>query len=358
MLEAVEAVYRALSNGEDPPGDLVDRISATLLGPLADSLDSWNVGSKFFEEGRTLWIAPDRRLHDLPFEVLLVPDDRSERSSVRLIERARVAYLPSAWALPDAANPASIPDADTGFVAFGGVGLNRDSAYPSWVSRLELEPLPAAREELETVAKRLGGAGRIYFASEATEDSFRAAAARSIGVIHFATHTALVNRRGGGTAILLTPNETDDGMLSPAEVAGAVVAANLVVLAACTTAPGGGESGSALSNLTGAFLAAGSRAVLATLWPVADQPTAVFMDQFYFRLAKGLTPAEALRQTKLRFMSEERWRSPAFWSGYVLIGSSPPVVKRRFAWVWIGALVLAVAVGLTIWRTRAPKRNV
>lgn len=345
ILEAVESVHRALANGEEPSGELVDRASALLLGPLEEMSDAF--------DDRALWIAPDRLLFYLPFEIVNVAAE-SGREPVRLIERARIAYLPSAWALPDAAERQRPGEFDVTFVGFGGVSVNRGPVSPAWVSELGIGPLPAARDELEAVAKRLGGSGRTFFEARATEASFREIAKQRVGVMHFATHSALVNPPRGATAILLTPDGEDDGLLSPAEVAGSTVSASLVVLAACTTAPSGEEDGSAVSNLTGAFLAAGSRAVLATLWPVSDQPTAVFMEQFYYRLGRGLAPAEALRETKLQFMSEESWQNPALWSGYVLVGSSPPIAGHRPAWMLIGALVLAAAVGLAIWRTRAP----
>ncbi len=117
------------------------------------------------------------------------------------------------------------------------------------------------------------------------------------------------------------------------------------MLAACRTALGPGEDGQALSSLTGAFLAAGSRGVVATLWDVDDATTAAFMEQFYWGLGRGLRPAEALREAKRRLRADPRWSRPALWAGYVLIGNPPPVAERRApGWAW--GLGLALAVGL------------
>ena len=131
------------------------------------------------------------------------------------------------------------------------------------------------------------------------------------------------------------------------------------MLAACRTALGPGEDGRALASLTGSFLAAGSRGVVATLWDVNDAATATFMEQFYWHLGRGLTPAEALRETKRRLRADPRWSRPALWAGYVLIGNPPAVAERRPPWIWIlGAALAAVAI-LIGWRWgRSPRGRV
>jgi CHAT domain-containing protein len=145
-------------------------------------------------------------------------------------------------------------------------------------------------------------------------------------------------RPGRGAAILLTASGDDDGLLSPKEIAALDDRSDLTVLAACRTALGTGEEGQALASLTGSFLAAGSRSVLATLWDVGDAETAAFMEQLYFELGQGLPPAEALQAAKNRLRADSRWNRPSLWSGYVLIGEAPAVVPRRTVW-WMWAAV-------------------
>jgi len=194
---------------------------------------------------------------------------------------------------------------------------------------------------------------------QATERAFRAAAGRGARVVHLATHTVIDERPGRGAAILLTPEAGDDGLLSPEEIARLGSHSDLTVLAACRTALGPGEDGRALASLTGSFLAAGSRGVVATLWDVNDAATAAFMEQFYWHLGRGLTPAEALRETKRRLRADPRWSRPALWAGYVLIGNPPAVAERRHPWIWIlGAALAAVAI-LIGWRWgRSPRGRV
>jgi CHAT domain-containing protein len=48
----------------------------------------------------------------------------------------------------------------------------------------------------------------------------------------------------------------------------------------------------------------GAKGVLATLWPVADQSTAIFMQELYrSRQEKHLTKAEALRDSQLALIN-------------------------------------------------------
>jgi CHAT domain-containing protein len=144
----------------------------------------------------------------------------------------------------------------------------------------------------------------------------------------------------------------------PEEIARLDDRSALTVLAACRTALGPGEDGQALASLTGSFLAAGSRSVLATLWDVGDAATAAFMAQFYWELGQGLTPAEALRAAKRHLRSDPRWRRPDLWAGYVLVGEAPPVVPRRIPWVLVGALIVAAILGATaLWRVTGSRSS-
>jgi CHAT domain-containing protein len=302
-----------------------------------------------------LRIAPDGALHYLPFEILPVPGGL-------LVERSPVSYLPSASALAGlgrsgpgdrAARLLGFGDPLISHAGEGRAGEARAGEADATprellVERFGLAPLPAAMGELATVGRLLGGRAAIFTRGPATEGAFRAAVARGARVVHLATHAVIDERPGRGAAILLTPTAEDDGLLSPEEIAGLDDRSDLTVLAACRTALGPGENGQALASLTGSFLAAGSRAVVATLWDVGDAATAAFMEQFYWELSRGLTPAEALRGAKRRLRADPRWNRPALWAGYVLIGDAPPLVPKRRPWGWAGIAVAAI-LALAAW---------
>lgn len=89
----------------------------------------------------------------------------------------------------------------------------------------------------------------------------------------------------------------------------------LVILSACETGVGttgffGGE------NLANAFLRAGAKNVISTIWPVDDKVTFEFMNEFYRNLMKGKNVAESLRQTKLNI--KNKYPHPYYWAPFVL----------------------------------------
>ncbi len=341
VLDVVATVHRALSHGEEPPARDLAALARTLLVP-AGPLPRGDA---------PLRIAPDGALHYLPFEIL-------PAAGGLLVERSPVSYLPSASALAGLGRSGGT-GGGVRLLGFGDPLLSpagEGAATPRGllVERFGLAPLPAATRELAAVERLLGGRAVIFTGGRATEGAFRAAVARGARVVHLATHAVIDERPGRGAAILLTPTAGDDGLLSPEEIAGLDDRSDLTVLAACRTALGPGENGQALASLTGAFLAAGSRSVVATLWDVGDAATAAFMEQFYWELSRGLTPAEALAAAKRRLRTDPRWSRPALWAGYVLIGDAPPLVPKRRPW-WIGgAIAVAAILALALWRFRSP----
>ncbi len=337
----VRELHDALSSGSAAPVMAIEKLAAALL-PSDPAIRA----SKLF-------IAPDRLLHYLPFE-LLVP----RGASAPLIERAVVVYLPSASILARTKAHLSL---DAPLVAFGAASsapAQRSTAGDTreiLLSRFALAPIDAA--ELETVGARLGRSGPVFRGEAATESALRRAAPEA-GVLHLATHTVVDDRMRAGAAVLLAPEGDDDGLLFAREIAGLDLRNHLTTLAACSTALGAESEGRGLSSLTGAFLAAGSRSVVATLWDVDDAATAVFMEQMYFQLSRGLTPAEALRQTKLRMRQNASWQRPDLWAAFIVVGDAGPVAKERWwasvPWQAILALLL-VAGAWGVWQRRASR---
>lgn len=331
VLDGVVRVHRALAKGSEPDAAAVGLLSRSLLGDAGP-----------IPEGQRLRIAPDGLLHYLPFEILEHP----EAPGAPLVDRVAVSYLPSVSMIKveREVGSASLRPA----LRLSGFGAPRPSRSLDRLAlpRIEPVPLPAAQRELETIGTLLGGRSEVFTGERATERAFRESFGSGARVLHFATHTMVDERRGGGAAILLTAEGEDDGLLHPREIAGLEGRAELAVLAACRTALSaeGEENGGALVSLTGSFLAAGSPAVVATLWEVGDATTAVFMEQLYAGLGRGLPPDEALRQAKLRLRADPRWNKPALWSGYVLVGEGAPVAPGRRLWIWgvAGALVLGL----------------
>ncbi len=336
ILDKVSAAYALLSRAVSPPPELLESLANQLLPGLEGEL----------AEATHLHIAPDAGLHYLPFEILQRPG-----SSQVLIDQLVISYLPSASALRPHLD--SAPARQLMLAGFGAPSLpnqSTDSLAGRMAQRFELGPLPAATRELQAIERMLPGENLIRIAEQATEAALRDAATVGARVVHLATHTIVNGLPDQGAAILLSPDAEDDGLLRPAEIATFDYQVDLTVLAACRSALGAVEEGRAFASLTGSLLTAGSSGVIASLWDIGDEASATFMEQLYYQLGQGESPAEALRQAKLRLRADPAWNRPELWAAFILVGDAPPIVDRRTVplWGWIVAgtvlLLLAAAV--------------
>ena len=108
-----------------------------------------------------------------------------------------------------------------------------------------------------------------------------------------------------------------------------------------------------------AFLAAGARSTVTTLWKVGDNSTGEFMKQFYYGLTRGESKAWALRAAKLKFLhSNSSFADPKYWAAFVLNGEARGPIPWFVPW-WsvaaLGAAVLIVFGAAIRWRSRAKR---
>jgi CHAT domain-containing protein len=313
---------------------LAARFHETLLGPARAAL-----------AGKSrLLVAPDGALHHLAFEALLTAAPRGGATGGLpfLVRRWAVAYVPSATALAAlrAVPPPQAPG--TGLLAVGdpsyGEGRGGGAAAPSpgpdllhdlvrgvfgadgWRPR----PLPNSRREVEEIARLLGGnQPTVLLGAQATEENLKASSAlASAPHLHFATHALVSERAPQQSALVLALATTprDDGLLQAHEIYGLRLDADLVVLSACQTALGREVRGEGLIGMTRAFLHAGARSVVVSLWEVADRSTAELMIRFYRALAAGQGKADALREAKLALLADPGTAHPYYWAPFVLVG--------------------------------------
>jgi CHAT domain-containing protein len=93
---------------------------------------------------------------------------------------------------------------------------------------------------------------------------------------------------------------------------------DLLTLSACQTAVGDDQ---AALGLAGLALKAGARSALASLWVVDDKATSLLMKKFYQKLQhQGLSKAKALQTAQQYLLGYYRYRHPAYWAPFLLIG--------------------------------------
>jgi CHAT domain-containing protein len=108
--------------------------------------------------------------------------------------------------------------------------------------------------------------------------------------------------------------------------------AELTTLSSCDTGVGKLQGQEGVSNLVEAFLLAGSKSVVASLWSTEDTFTSALMDRFYQRLAEGEDTSSALRGAKLDLLAKYgEHLSPFYWAAFIPVGdtSSPVGIKQQ-----------------------------
>ena len=160
--------------------------------------------------------------------------------------------------------------------------------------------------------------------SAASETAFRRAAPTR-RVIHLATYGVLNKQNPLFSFVDLAEDRLHDGRLDVHEVFGLRLVADLVVLSACQTALASGSLGDVPAGddwvgLSRAFLTAGARSVVASLWPVQDQATATLMVQFYTRYIPGADPRDALAGAQRAMLAVPSTAHPYYWAGFEAIG--------------------------------------
>jgi CHAT domain-containing protein len=82
-----------------------------------------------------------------------------------------------------------------------------------------------------------------------------------------------------------------------------------------------------IASLERAFLLAGAKAVVASLWTADDIYTVALMKRFYQRLAVGSDKGSALRQAKLDLLAQFGEQAlPIYWAGFTLVGEGSTAV--------------------------------
>jgi CHAT domain-containing protein len=287
---------------------------------------------------RRVLIAADGALHYVPFGVLPVTHDGD---SVPLLATREVISVPSMSALAaqrgqrsdDAPSKTLAVFADPVFertderltrprVVAGAVQSNEVQTRSSF----EFHRLRHSGREAHDIATLVPEQGRLV--SEgffATREAVLNADLKQYRYVHFATHGVVDSRTPALSALALSQFDESGnalaGFLRLDDIYSLDLNADVVVLSACDTALGREIRGEGLVGLTQAFLYAGSKSLVLSLWQVSDAATAVLMTRFYGQMIKNGAPAaEALRAAQLSMAAESRWADPYYWGAFILLG--------------------------------------
>ncbi len=203
-----------------------------------------------------------------------------------LLEAKTVSVLPSASALRFL--PRAAPSRGGPLLAIGDP-TNMSRRRPGEATATGgFGALPWSGAQAAEAAAWFPGSPAPLLGSAAREQAVRDGLA-SARVVHFATH-GILDDAPLLACVVLAEGDTLDVW----ELLGLPLDADLVVFSSCDSAGTPVTPGDEVVGLAWLTLAAGARAVVASLWKVAELSTALLMRAFYGALRDGRTPQEAL----------------------------------------------------------------
>jgi CHAT domain-containing protein len=307
-----------------------------------------------------LIIIPDAELGHLPFEVFLTEKTKSTDFSkmAYLLNKYKISYNYSAalWLenleqIKNKNNAKVFAAASLYSVTNDKLRAPKDREIDLFNIRNKLSDLPQARKEVEALEKLFYG--KFLSGATAVESEFKEKASE-YAVIHLAMHGLLNTQYPILSSLAFTENgdSTEDNFLQAYEVSNMKLNAQLVVLSACETGYGRFQQGEGVMSLARSFMYAGVPSLVVSLWQVNDASTAKIMQYFYKNLGSGLDKAEALRQAKLKYISENKENAavmahPAFWAAFVQLGDSRPIkLQQKTSTATIVLISFAILAGI------------
>ncbi len=260
---------------------------------------------------RCLTIIGGGRLHYLPFETLIGPDD------AYLVEPYDITYAPSVATLARLRDRAVPRHRANRVIAFA------DPAYADD----DLVPLTYSRDEAESLARLFGPEqASVYVGQDATERAFCNQDYRTARYVHVASHGICNERRPDRSALVLagSSDQPGSGLLHRDEIRNLEMPVDLVFLSACRSGAGRSYPGEGVLSLAQPFLISGAGSVIAGYWNINDRAAVDLVTSFYSELNRGSSKARALAQAKRAMIQSDRalYRHPYFWAPFVLIGDT------------------------------------
>jgi CHAT domain-containing protein len=261
-----------------------------LIAPIESQLSS----------KKAIIFIPDVALDGAPFGALRDDD------GAFLIEKHDVLVTPSA-------------------AVYARLGTQQRAAAPR---RLLIVSNPASSSvDLASAPREAAAVASLYAeptqldGADATRSAF-IAAAPSADVIHFAGHAIASEGATVNASFLVFAPEgsTENGHADVRAISALRLRRSpVVVLAACSTARGAARGPEGVLSVSRAFLAAGAPTVIATLWPIDDGEAAEFFPRVHAHLARGETPAAALRAAQLEWVHRSD-SSRSLWAAVQVMG--------------------------------------
>jgi CHAT domain-containing protein len=312
-IDGLVASYLKAVKAKTPAHAEARRLYDALLAPVTAASRKEN-----------LIIIRDGSLFLAPFDAFVDKGDHL------VAETHTVIYEPSATSFYLLRSQTRRAGSGHGLLAVGGVPYSPAQLKEASVTRGydpgSLTELPASKDEVLAAEAAIRGPGDIVLiGSSATEAGFKRAAKGQFAIIHLAVHgyASTTERDRSALVLLSDPSAGEDGFLQASEIVQLHLNTDLVVLSACDTAVGPVEGEEGISALSRAFLLAGARTVVSTLWSIDDTFSLFLMKQFYKHIGAHEPPSVALAAAKRDMLRKYGAAAvPYYWAAYTVEGAA------------------------------------
>jgi CHAT domain-containing protein/tetratricopeptide (TPR) repeat protein len=341
IADQVAAFHRSLTRLVDMPLESRLEDARALYALIIRPIEPWLSGVR-------QWVViPDGALDYVPFAALRMAD-----SFVAL--QHDVALTPAAWVL-DTTGARAKPQNRRGLLLVADPVYQADDPRLTAVQQV-VAPQPSARRALDPARR---GYRRLPFTAQeaaqisaqfspadvdqltglnATRDRLLALDWSKYRFIHIATHGIVDAQVPQLSALILgsydAGGDVVDGAVRVADLSLQTLTADVAVFSACDTALGKEVLSEGLVGIGSTTLARGARAVVASLWPVADEIGARLMTEFYRHLLHDSMSAPAALGAAMRsVVSHDGSADPALWAAFqvsvVALGPGRPTTTTR-----------------------------
>ncbi len=271
---------------------------------------------------KSLIISPDGLLGLIPFEAFYDGEKY-------LIEKLKIRYIPSGKELVKLYRDKT-KSQNSDMVVFADIDFNATISKAKGADiykGLKFGKLANSKRDVMVVEKLFPNQVKLFLEDNATEKNLLKINAPEI--LYLSTHGFFIEDKtifnpmlksgialsGANRAI---DYKTGDGIVTGLELAGLNLhGTKLVVLSACETGVGDIEEAEGVASLSKAFMLAGAKNIIMTLWSVDDEKSSLLMEKFYENIKNKMDYSDALREAKLWMIGDKNSSHPYFWSGFV-----------------------------------------
>jgi len=306
-------------------------------------------------------IVPTGSLTQIPFETLIIREKNSwEDPNQYLINDYAISYNYFCKALTSPTISKALEKVLSYGLEYDEYTLNaskkisNDSFSTQIIEKFrseEMGHLHFADDEALEVANMFDGTS--YINEDATKLNFLSNV-QEYDIVHLSAHSFVDYQYPSNSAIIFSKKDSlTDNLLRIKDVDRLTLDGQFFTLSACNTFFGKKNEGEGLSSIARSFIQSGAGSVVGSFWSVSDEISKSFMVEFYKKMKQGQPKDEALRATKIDFMTDDNlssplYRSPAYWSAWVIYGDTKSIYHSTDKLIYLGIGLLCFIILLLV----------